>query len=160
VCIASNLKKISICALTFVVIGVLDQHSVRALTTASTPATLLTESYLDVGSSLTGNTLSVGEVTDESNSQTNELILLGFSKTDEIIQASQVTQVTVDATSYYITKESAATQQTYTPAYRNTYANITNASSKRKVPEPSTLLGLIALISWFATQRRNSVTEN
>lgn len=154
-CIASNLKRISICALTFVVIGVLDQHPVKALTTALTPATLLTESYLDVGSSLTANTLSDREITEKSNSQANELILLAKVNTDEIIQASQVTEVTVNETTrYYINQESVGTQQTYTPAYRNTYANITNAPSKRKVPEPSALLGLIAIIGWLGTQRQ------
>ncbi|MBH8565708.1 hypothetical protein I8748_26635 [Nostoc sp. CENA67] len=156
---AGNLKKIGICALTFAVIGVLCQRPLWALTTASTPATLLTKIYLDVDSHQAANTLSIGEVTDESNLEANELILLAKRNTEEISQVSQVTEVRVDDTTrYYITQEPTATQQTYTPLYRNTLAKVTNAPRKRKVPEPSALVGLIAMIGWFGTQGQNSRT--
>ncbi|MDF2387918.1 hypothetical protein JMG10_41130 [Nostoc ellipsosporum NOK] len=155
-----NLRKIGICALTFAVIGVLEQRPLWALTTASTSATLLTEIYPDVGSYQAANTHSIGEVTDKSNLETNELILLAKRNTEEISQASQVTQVTVDDTTrYYITQEPTATQENYTPSYRNIFAKVTNAPRKRKVPEPSALLGLIAMIGYFGTQGRNWGTD-
>ncbi|RCJ39639.1 hypothetical protein A6770_11135 [Nostoc minutum NIES-26] len=152
---AGNFKKISICTLTFIVIGVLEQAPVLALTIASTQATSITESSPGVSGSQVVNVLSNGEITDETNSEKNELLLLATRNMEEIIQASEVSVVTIDETTrYYIAQTPVTKQDTFTPAYRNVWVKPNDVPPKRKVPEPSTVLGLMSMIGWFGTQRK------
>ncbi|MBH8556209.1 hypothetical protein I8751_28535 [Nostocaceae cyanobacterium CENA357] len=143
---ASNFKNISICATIFTFIGVLEHRPLWALTTP------LTKTRPDIGSSQGVDTLNVGEVTDTKN----ELLLLAKRNIQEIIPASESNVVISNATrSYYIAKQSASQQQTYTLSYRNIWTQQNNLLRKRKVPEPSAIVGLIAMVSWLKTQCEN-----
>lgn len=160
-CMASNLKKIGICALTFVAIGVLEQRPLWALTIASTQVTSIPESSSDFNRSQKVNLLRDGEITYETNTAENELLSLAKGNVDKIIQASEVSVVQIDEqTHYYITQKPAIAQQTFTPSYSNVWAKQDDLPPRRKVPEPSAILGLIAMLGWFKIQRKERRVSN
>ncbi len=140
---ASKLQKIGICAVIFAStsIGLSGHRPLWALTPSP-----------DIGSFPKANTLNDGKITDARN----ELPLLANLKELEIITVSESTVMTDNATRYYITKQPAV-QQTYTLPYRNIWTQQSNLPRKRKVPEPSVIVGLIAMVSWLGTQHRNLV---
>ncbi|MBH8574747.1 hypothetical protein I8752_17300 [Nostocaceae cyanobacterium CENA369] len=158
---AVNLQKIGICVLTLVAIGVLQQRPVWALTTASAQAISITENSLDVNSSQIAHLQSMEETTGESNSKTNELLLLAERNIEKIIQNNQVSMVTLDETTrYYVAQTPAATQDSFIPSYRNVWVKLNDAPIRRKVPEPSALLGLVAMVGWLVTQGQTKQARN
>ncbi|MEA5502538.1 PEP-CTERM sorting domain-containing protein [Halotia wernerae UHCC 0503] len=146
---ASNLKKIGICAAIFAFIGALKHRPLWALTTP------MTETPPDIGSYQDADTLNAREITDTSNLVSNELLLLANRNIKEMIPASESTVVTDNATRYYITKQPSGQKQAYKLSYRNIWTQQSNLPRKRKVPEPSVIVGLGAMVGWLGTQRRN-----
>jgi hypothetical protein len=134
---ASNLKKISTCAAVFAFIGGLGHRPAWALTSSLTETHPGISSYQDVD-------------TVVRNLESNELLLLANRNIKEIILASESTVVTDN-----ISKQPAGQQQTYTLAYRNTWTQQSNLPRRRKVPESSVIVGLVAMVGWLGTQRRN-----
>ncbi len=139
---ASKLKKISIFTAIFAFIGVSGHRPLWALTTTNPDI----DSYQQV------DTLDIGEITDASNN----LLLLANRNLKEIIPTSESTVVTDNATRYYITKQPTSQQQAYILSYRNIWTLQSNLPRRRKVPEPPAIVGLLAMLGWLGTQRRNS----
>jgi hypothetical protein len=147
---AGKLRNISIYAGTFLVVGALGQHPLRAFTTKQ--ATFLASSNVSSGSFQDANT---------SNFNQNELLSLAASNLEEITPDSEVTEMTIDdGTTRYIHSfqseklaVSAVQPETYTHPYSNRWADVNSPPPRRRVPEPSALLGLIAIASLFGTQQ-------
>ena len=145
-----KLKKISIYVATFAVVGTLGQHPLRAFTTEQ--ATFLASTNVSGGSFQDANI---------SNFNQNELLSLAASNLEEITPDSEVTEMTIDdGTTRYIhsfqTEKlavSAVQPETYTHPYSNRWADVNSPPPRRRIPEPSALLGLIAIASLFGTQR-------
>jgi hypothetical protein len=82
---------------------------------------------------------------------------------DESTDASNTDEATESTNNYYspnsVTEQSnpvsAAPVSTYTPAYTTTWANLSSSlPQRRKVPEPSVMLGLIAIATTLKIQRQ------
>jgi hypothetical protein len=145
-----KLKKISIYVGTFAVVGALGQHPLGAFTTEQ--ATFLASSNVSSGSFQDINI---------SNFNQNELLLLAASNLEEITPDNEVTEMTTDdGTTRYIhsfeTEKlavSAVQPETDTHPYSNRWADVNSPPPKRRIPEPSALVGLIAIASLFGTQQ-------
>ncbi|MBD2595553.1 PEP-CTERM sorting domain-containing protein [Nostoc spongiaeforme FACHB-130] len=117
---ASSVVKISLCAVSFLVIGVWGQQSVWGLSNTS-----LREPEQGT---------SQAEVTeDENHTSPNHYYTPSLS----------------------LTPRSDAPVSSYIPAYSNKWANLSSTNpSPRKVPEPSVLLGLIAIAGCLGMQHQ------
>ncbi|WGV24519.1 hypothetical protein [Halotia branconii] len=148
---ASKFPKIVFCAVIFAStsIGLSGHRPLRALTPP-----------LDIVSSLEANTLNDGEITDASDLEGNELLLLASRNIKEITPASESNVVTDNATRYYITKQSASQRQAHILSYRNIWTQQSNLPHKRKVPEPSVIVGLIAMVGWLVGEIKPNYVKN
>ena len=91
---------------------------------------------------------------DTTANSVSQLLQKTDSNIQTIIQASEVSQRTIDGTTfykYYLGNAKSITKDA------NLYTNIWKAPAsppKRKIPEPSTIIGLIAIACLFRTQRQ------
>lgn len=86
---------------------------------------------------------------DTTANSVSQLLQKTDSNIQTIIQASEVSQRTIDGTTFY--KYYSTTKDT------NLYTNTWKAPAsppKRKIPEPSTIIGLIAIACLFRSQRQ------
>ncbi|MBD0261724.1 MAG: PEP-CTERM sorting domain-containing protein [Tolypothrix sp. Co-bin9] len=137
--------------------------AVVGLTIAVTPASALAfKLQLDgTKTKLTGN-----EAIDQFNlnrvqpydfnkqriNEVSQLLQKAETSIQEIIQASEVSSETIDGKTFFIYHgDTNITPNTHT--YTNTW-KAPASPPKRKIPEPSTILGLIAIASLFVTQRQ------
>lgn len=89
-----------------------------------------------------------------TGNQVSQLLEKAESNIEEIIQASEVSNETIDGKTfykYYLGDTKSKTKETLT--YTNTW-KAPASPPKRRIPEPSTILGLIAIASLFVTQRK------
>ncbi|WP_029635267.1 PEP-CTERM sorting domain-containing protein [[Scytonema hofmanni] UTEX B 1581] len=89
-----------------------------------------------------------------TGNQASQLLQKAESNIEEIIQASEVSNETIDGTTYYkyyVGDTKFKTKETLT--YTNTW-KAPPSPPKRRIPEPSTILGLIAIASLFVTQHQ------
>lgn len=89
-----------------------------------------------------------------TGNQVSQLLQKAESNIEEIIQASEVSSETIDGKTfykYYLGDTKSKTKETLT--YTNTW-KAPASPPKRRIPEPSTILGLIAIASLFVTQRK------
>jgi hypothetical protein len=91
----------------------------------------------------------------------DNLLQTAATKIEEIVQASEVLQVTIDDTITYryninTTKSEArdAVPKLYAGPYSNIWTPATSAPPKKEIPEPSLILGLIAVSGLFMTQHQ------
>ncbi|MBE9004068.1 hypothetical protein IQ259_03255 [Fortiea sp. LEGE XX443] len=147
----SSIVKISIYATSFAVISVLGQHPLWAFSNTS----------------LRNNS---PQATDTSNSTENDLLLRAARNIEVMNSKPEATEETIDSTNHYYSPSfipeqtstvSAAPLSTYIHPYSNKWTNLSSASpQKRKVPEPSVMLGLIAIASWFGIQRQTKKAQS
>ena len=89
-----------------------------------------------------------------TGNQVSQLLEKAESNIEEIVQASEVSNETIDGKTYYkyyVGDTKFKTKETLK------YTNIWKAPAsppKRRIPEPSAILGLIAIASLFVTQRQ------
>jgi hypothetical protein len=89
-----------------------------------------------------------------TSNEVSQLLQKAESNIGEIIQASEVSNETIDGTTFYkydVGDINSKTKETLT--YTNTW-KAPASPPKRRIPEPSTILGLIAIASLFVTQRQ------
>ncbi|NEU73238.1 PEP-CTERM sorting domain-containing protein [Hassallia byssoidea VB512170] len=87
-----------------------------------------------------------------TGNQVSQLLQKAESNIEEIIQASEVSSETIDGKTFY--KYHGDTNKAKnTDTYTNTW-KAPASPPKRRIPEPSTILGLIAIASLFVTQRQ------
>jgi hypothetical protein len=89
-----------------------------------------------------------------TGNQVSQLLQKAESNIEEIIQASEVSSETIDGKTFYkyqLGDTKSKTKETLT--YTNTW-KAPASPPKRRIPEPSTILGLIAIASLFVTQRQ------
>jgi hypothetical protein len=87
-----------------------------------------------------------------SGNQVSQLLQKAESNIEEIIQASEVSSETIDGKTFYkYHGDTNINKNTHT--YTNTW-KAPASPPKRRIPEPSTILGLIAIASLFVTQRK------
>jgi len=87
-----------------------------------------------------------------TDNQVSQLLQKAGTNIQEIIQASEVSSQTIDGKTFFIYRgDTNITPNTHT--YTNTWKAPTSPP-KRTIPEPSTMLGLIAIASLFVTQRQ------
>ncbi|MFH7030552.1 MAG: PEP-CTERM sorting domain-containing protein [Heteroscytonema crispum UTEX LB 1556] len=155
----ANINKIGIYTSIVVAIG--------AIATAPAQATSL-QNFTSDTNNFDGNNQ---DKTDTSNLiTTNDLTkdqLLQEAKrnVEQITEASNFTQNTVDGTTYYIYNSPPSQDDTTDPGnkqpqtsiYTNTWKSAEPAP-RRKIPEPSALLGLIAISGWLTIQRLKKKT--
>jgi len=133
----SNILKLSICAVSFAVMGTLGQQSVWAFSNTS----LLENS---------------SQAADTSNSAENNLLLRNVRNIEVMNSKPEIADY---YTPSFIPESSSAVSaaqlSTYIPPYSNRWANLSTASPRpRKVPEPSAVLGLMAIASWLGMQQK------
>ncbi|MCC5638896.1 PEP-CTERM sorting domain-containing protein [Nostoc sp. CHAB 5844] len=141
----SDILKLSICAVSFVVIGALGQQPLWAF--SNTP-------LIDNSS----------QATNTSNSAENDLLLRATRNIEVMNSKPEVAHEEMESTNHdytpsFIPKQpttvSAAPLSTYIHPYSNRWANLSSTSLRpRQVPEPSTMLGLIAIAGWFGIQHK------
>jgi hypothetical protein len=135
----ANINKIGIYTSIFVVIG--------AIATAPAQANSLQNFTSD-----TNNLDKNNQDNDIGDLTQNELLQGAKRQLEEITEASNFAQNTVDRTTYYIYNTSPSQDDTQTSIYTNTWKPA-DPPPKRKIPEPSALLGLIAISGWLTIQR-------
>jgi len=89
-----------------------------------------------------------------TGNQVSQLLEKTETNIEEITQASKVSNETIDGTTYYkyyVGDTKYKTKETLT--YTNTW-KAPPSPPKRRIPEPSTILGLIAIASLFVTQHQ------
>ncbi|MCV3217560.1 PEP-CTERM sorting domain-containing protein [Plectonema radiosum NIES-515] len=89
-----------------------------------------------------------------TDNQVSQLLQKAQSNIGEIIQASEVSNETIDGKTFYkydVGDTNSKTKETLT--YTNTW-KAPASPPKRRIPEPSTILGLTAIASLFVTQRQ------
>ncbi|WP_089125899.1 PEP-CTERM sorting domain-containing protein [Tolypothrix sp. NIES-4075] len=89
-----------------------------------------------------------------TGNQVSQLLQKLESNIQEITQASEVSNEIIDGKTFYkyhLGDTKSKTKETLT--YTNTW-KAPASPPKRKIPEPSTILGLIAIASLFVTQQR------
>lgn len=89
-----------------------------------------------------------------TGNQVSQLLQKAESNIQEITQASEVSNEIIDGKifyKYHLGDTKSKTKETLT--YTNTWKPPASPP-KRKIPEPSTILGLIAIASLFVTQRK------
>ncbi|MGI2905928.1 PEP-CTERM sorting domain-containing protein [Tolypothrix sp. VBCCA 56010] len=89
-----------------------------------------------------------------TGNQVSQLLQKAESNIQEITQASEVSNEIIDGKTFYryhLGDTKYKTKETLT--YTNTW-KAPASPPKRRIPEPSTILGLIAIASLFVTQRQ------
>lgn len=87
-----------------------------------------------------------------TGNEVSQLLQKAESNIEEVIQASEVSNETIDGKTfykYYVGHNKAKETLTYTNTWKEPAS-----PPKRRIPEPSTILGLIAIASLFLTQQR------
>jgi len=88
-----------------------------------------------------------------SGNQVSQLLQKAESNIEEITQASEVSNEIIDGKTFYKYQLGDTNINKNTHTYTNTW-KAPASPPKRKIPEPSTILGLIAIASLFVTQRK------
>jgi hypothetical protein len=133
---ASNLLKISIFVATLAVIGALEQRPLWASNTYVSSPDL--------------------EESDDATDNSYDLLLRAARNLEEMNSQGEVNEETVDDTNNYYSSQlptpiSSAPLATYVHPYSNKWTQLNSALvQRRKIPEPSMLVGLIAIFGWFA----------
>lgn len=97
------------------------------------------------------NTKLIG---NEADNEVPQLLQKAGTNIQEIIQASEVSSQTIDGKTFYKYHVDTNISQN-TDTYTNTWKEPASPP-KRRIPEPSTILGLIAIASLFVTQRQKN----